>query len=33
MLEEFKIDDKDIFPICVMATMSSGKSTFINSIL
>ncbi|MBQ2801595.1 MAG: dynamin family protein [Lachnospiraceae bacterium] len=33
MLETFGIVDDKIIPICVMATMSSGKSTFINAIL
>lgn len=33
MLEEFNIKSDDIFPICIIATMSSGKSTFINAIL
>jgi len=33
VLEKFHIKNDDIFPVCVMATMSSGKSTFINSIL
>ncbi|WP_294406125.1 dynamin family protein [uncultured Clostridium sp.] len=33
MLEDFNIKKEEVFPICVMATMSSGKSTFINSIL
>lgn len=33
MLEEFQISSKEIIPICVMATMSSGKSTFLNAIL
>lgn len=33
MLEKFNIRFEDVFPVCVMATMSSGKSTFINSIL
>lgn len=33
MFEIFDIDDKDIFKACVIATMSSGKSTFINSII
>lgn len=33
MLEAFGIGDDKIIPICVMATMSSGKSTFINAIL
>lgn len=32
MLEEFGISDDEIIPVCVMATMSSGKSTFLNSI-
>lgn len=33
MLKVFGINNKDIFPVCVMATMSSGKSTFVNAIL
>lgn len=33
MFEKFDIDDKNIFKVCVVATMSSGKSTFINSII
>lgn len=33
MFEQFDIDDKNIFKVCVVATMSSGKSTFINSII
>ena len=33
MFEKFDVNDKDIFKVCVMATMSSGKSTFINSII
>lgn len=33
MLEEFEISNDEIIPICVMATMSSGKSTFLNAIL
>ena len=33
MLSRFDINNSEIFPICVMATMSSGKSTFINAIL
>lgn len=33
MLKEFDIDDEAILPVCVMATMSSGKSTFLNAIL
>lgn len=33
MFEKFDIDDKNIFKVCVIATMSSGKSTFINSII
>ena len=33
MLEDFNIKNEEIFPVCVMATMSSGKSTFINAIL
>ena len=32
MLEEFEINDSDIIPVCVMATMSSGKSTFLNAV-
>ena len=33
MFKKFDIDDKNIFKVCVVATMSSGKSTFINSII
>ena len=33
MFEKFDIEDKNIFKVCVVATMSSGKSTFINSII
>lgn len=33
MFEKFGIDDNNIFKVCVVATMSSGKSTFINSII
>lgn len=33
MLEEFGISNDEIIPVCVMATMSSGKSTFLNAIL
>lgn len=33
MFEKFDIDDNNIFKVCVVATMSSGKSTFINSII
>lgn len=33
MFEKFDIDDKNIFKVCIVATMSSGKSTFINSII
>lgn len=33
MLEDFNVSNNDIFPVCVMATMSAGKSTFLNSIL
>ena len=33
MFERYGIDDRNIYKICVVATMSSGKSTFINSII
>lgn len=33
MFERFNIQDKDIFKVCVIATMSSGKSTFMNAII
>lgn len=33
MLEMFGIQEKDLYPVCVVATMSSGKSTFINAVL
>lgn len=33
MIEEFGIDDNKIFKVVVAATMSSGKSTFINALL
>ena len=33
VLEAFGIGDEKIIPICVIATMSSGKSTFLNAIL
>ena len=33
MFERYGIDDRNIYTICVVATMSSGKSTFINSII
>lgn len=33
MLENFNIRMADVFPVCVIATMSSGKSTFINALL
>ena len=33
MFKKFNIDDNNIFKVCVVATMSSGKSTFINAII
>ncbi len=33
MLSKFDIQNDEIIPVCVMATMSSGKSTFLNAIL
>ncbi len=33
MLSKFGINNDEIVPVCVMATMSSGKSTFLNAIL
>ena len=33
MLSKFGIDSSEIIPVCVIATMSSGKSTFVNAIL
>lgn len=33
MLSRFGINNEEIIPVCVMATMSSGKSTFLNAIL
>ena len=33
MFEKFDIDEKHIYKVCVVATMSAGKSTFINSII
>lgn len=33
MLSAFNIKSNEIIPVCVMATMSSGKSTFLNAIL
>jgi len=33
MLSRFEIRNDEIIPVCVMATMSSGKSTFLNAIL
>ena len=33
MFEKFDIEDKNICKVCVVATMSSGKSTFINAII
>lgn len=33
MLSGFDISNDDIIPVCVMATMSAGKSTFLNAIL
>lgn len=33
MLSRFGINNGEIIPVCVMATMSSGKSTFLNAIL
>lgn len=33
MVEQFGIEDKNIYKICVVATMSSGKSTFINAVI
>lgn len=33
MLSKFNIINNEIIPICVMATMSSGKSTFLNAVL
>ena len=33
MLEDFNIKNDEIIPVCVVATMSSGKSTFLNAIL
>lgn len=33
MFSRFDIDDQNIFKTCIVATMSCGKSTFINSII
>ena len=33
MLKKFNVEDEDVFKTCIIATMSSGKSTFINSII
>lgn len=33
MLSGFEINNEEIIPVCVMATMSSGKSTFLNAVL
>lgn len=33
MFSRFDIDDQNIFKTCIIATMSCGKSTFINSII
>ena len=33
MLDKFNIKADDVYYVCVMATMSSGKSTFINALL
>jgi small GTP-binding protein len=33
MLSRFDISNDEIIPVCVMATMSSGKSTFLNAVL
>ena len=33
MLRVFDINSNEIIPVCVVATMSSGKSTFLNAIL
>ena len=33
MLSKFDISNNEIIPVCVMATMSSGKSTFLNAVL
>lgn len=33
MFQKFDIDDSDIYKACVVATMSCGKSTFINAII
>lgn len=33
MLRRYSISNDEIIPVCVMATMSSGKSTFLNAIL
>lgn len=32
MLKKFDIDDNEIITVCVIATMSSGKSTFLNAV-
>ena len=33
MLSRFEISNNEIIPVCVLATMSSGKSTFLNAVL
>lgn len=33
MLSKFDIQNDEIIPVCVMATMSAGKSTFINAVI
>ncbi len=33
MFERFDIDENNVFKVCVVATMSSGKSTFINAVI
>lgn len=33
MFSRFDIDDQNVFKTCIVATMSCGKSTFINSII
>lgn len=33
MLSSFDISNDEIIPVCVVATMSSGKSTFLNAVL